>query len=103
MKQYLYLAAAIMAMASCSNNDYVGGDSAVNQDGSGAIAFGFDMQNATRAESTGATAAGKLSNQFVVYAEKNESGAASSLYVAAEAFAAEGLKGDARETAALLK
>ena len=37
MKQYLYLAAAIMAMASCSNNDYVGGDSAVNQDGSGAI------------------------------------------------------------------
>ncbi len=34
---------------------------------------------------------------------KNESGAASSLYGAAEAFAAEGLKGDARETAALLK
>ena len=34
---------------------------------------------------------------------KNENGAAASLYGAAEAFAAEGLKGDARETAALLK
>ena len=34
---------------------------------------------------------------------KNSSGAASALYGAAEAFAAEGLKGDARETAALLK
>ncbi len=34
---------------------------------------------------------------------KNNSGAASALYGAAEAFAAEGLKGDARETAALLK
>ncbi len=34
---------------------------------------------------------------------KNENGAAAALYGAAEAFAAEGLKGDARETAALLK
>lgn len=34
---------------------------------------------------------------------KNSSGAASALYGAAEAFAAEGLSGDARETAALLK
>ena len=34
---------------------------------------------------------------------KNSSGAAASLYGAAEAFAADGLKGDARETAALLK
>ena len=34
---------------------------------------------------------------------KNEGGAAASLYGAAEAFAAEGLAGDAKETAALLK
>ena len=34
---------------------------------------------------------------------KNDSGAASALYGAAEAFTAEGLSGDARETAALLK
>ena len=34
---------------------------------------------------------------------KNSSGAATALYGAAEAFAADGLKGDARETAALLK
>lgn len=34
---------------------------------------------------------------------KNESGAAAALYGAAEAFAAQGLAGDARETAALLK
>ena len=34
---------------------------------------------------------------------KDSSGAAAALYGAAEAFAADGLKGDARETAALLK
>ena len=34
---------------------------------------------------------------------KNEGGAAAALYGAAEAFSAEGLRGDARETAALLK
>ena len=34
---------------------------------------------------------------------KNDSGAAAALYGAAEAFTAEGLRGDARETAALLK
>ena len=72
MKQYLYLAAAIMAMASCSNNDYVGGDSAVNQDGSGAIAFGFDMQNVTRGgDKVGADAATALQSQFIVYGAKH--------------------------------
>ena len=72
MKQYLYLAAAIMAMASCSNNDYVGGDSAVNQDGSGAIAFGFDMQNVTRGgDKVGDDAATALQNQFIVYGAKH--------------------------------
>ena len=72
MKQYLYLAAAIMAMASCSNNDYVGGDSAVNQDGSGAIAFGFDMQNVTRGgDKVGADAATDLQSQFIVYGAKH--------------------------------
>ena len=72
MKQYLYLAAAIMAMASCSNNDYVGGDSAVNQDGSGAIAFGFDMQNVTRGgDKVGDDAATALQSQFIVYGAKH--------------------------------
>lgn len=72
MKQYLFLAAAIMAMASCSNNDYVGGDSAVNQDGSGAIAFGFDMQNVTRGgDKVGADAATALQSQFIVYGAKH--------------------------------
>lgn len=77
MKKYLLFASAILAFASCANDSYLGTEDEKHiANGERPITFGFDVQRATRAESTGATAAGKLSNQFVVYAEKNESGAA---------------------------
>ena len=76
MKKSVYFAAALIALASCTSDEFTGDKALGEANGKTAISFGFDMQNATRAESTGATAAGKLSNQFVVYAEKNESGAA---------------------------
>lgn len=73
MKKYLLFASAILAFASCANDSYLGTEDEKHiANGDQAITFGFDVQRATRAESTGATAAGKLSNQFVVYAEKNE-------------------------------
>lgn len=78
MKKYLLFASAILAFASCANDSYLGTEDEKHiANGDQAITFGFDVPTPTRAETTGATAAGKLSNQFVVYAEKNEtSGAA---------------------------
>lgn len=68
MKKYLFLAAAIMAMVSCSDNDFVGG----NPDGSGAIAFGGGFKAVTRANVTGAQAADLLGNQFIVLGVKGD-------------------------------
>ena len=76
MKKSVYFAAALIALASCTSDEFTGDKALGEANGKTAISFGFDMQNATRAESTGATAAEKLSNQFVVYAEKNENDAA---------------------------
>lgn len=66
----LFLAAvALVALASCSENDFVG-DSSLQGSGEMPISFGFDVPTVTRA--SGADAATKLSNQFVVYGEKSE-------------------------------
>ena len=75
MKQYLFLAAiAITALASCSEENYVGNNSPNSPDGSGAIAFGFDIQNITRGgDLVGSDAADKLQSQFVVYGTKHVS------------------------------
>ena len=66
----LATALAIMTLASCSENDYVGDQQALTSPSDGAIYFGFDVPAVTRAG--GATAATALSNQFVVYGEKSE-------------------------------
>ena len=61
-------------MASCSNDDFVGEkgltDGSNNQQ---AIAFSTGVPAVTRADATGAEAAGKLHNTFYVYGIKNES------------------------------
>ncbi len=75
MKKYLLFASAILAFASCANDSYLGTEDEKHiANGERPITFGFDVPTPTRAE--GAEAAEKLSNQFVVYAEKDESGAA---------------------------
>ena len=73
MKKYLLFATAALALASCTNETYLGSEedfATVN--GERPISFGFDVPAATRADATGATAATALGNQFLVYAEKGE-------------------------------
>ena len=73
MKNKLFLATAILAFAACSENTYMG-DQEGNVTGSGAITFGFDMQNGTRAgDLVAKAAADALQNQFIVYATKHKS------------------------------
>lgn len=71
-KVYLILAATVgMTLASCTTNDYVGEEKNVGSyvdDGS--IKFGFDMQNMTRADIAGASAATLLGNNFYVTGTK---------------------------------
>ena len=72
MKKYLFLAAAVTMMASCSDNNYVGDNNPNSPDGSGAIAFGFDVQNITRGDTYGASAADLLGNKFIVTGVKGD-------------------------------
>ena len=75
MKKNLLIAAiAITALASCSEEKYVGNNSPNNPEVSDAIAFGLDFQNVTRGgDLVGSSAAEKLQNQFVVYGTKHVS------------------------------
>ena len=66
MKKYLFLAAAVTMMASCSDNNYVGDNNPNSPDGSGAIAFGSGFKAVTRGSSYGAEAANLLNKKFVV-------------------------------------
>ena len=71
-----YAALALVLFAGCSDNDYVGDKSLLeNNGGGGAISFTSGMPSITRAagDKTGADAAADLNNQFYVYAIKNES------------------------------
>ena len=73
MKQYLFLAAiAITALASCSDNNYVGDNNPNSPDGSGAIAFGGGFKAVTRGNTTGAQAADLLNKKFVVSGFKGD-------------------------------
>ena len=75
MKKYLLFASAILAFASCANDNYLGTEDEKHiANGDQAITFGFDLQRATRAG--GADAASALNNQFIVWGEKNEAGGA---------------------------
>ena len=66
----MYLAAA-MALASCANDDYVGGENLASNDTT-PIAFNMNTPATTRADQDGATAANTLGQEFIVWGEKNE-------------------------------
>lgn len=75
MKKKLFLAAvAIGMLASCADNEYVGEVSPnLNSGGNNqAIVFNTGAKTITRADYTGADAAGKLNNNFVVYGFKGD-------------------------------
>jgi len=68
MKKIVLLATAIVALASCVDDTYVGDQDLSKANEPGAITFGFDVPNVTRAG--GASAATALGNRFIVYGEK---------------------------------
>ena len=72
MKKFFYFAAAITVMASCTSDSIVGVDNneyPVNGELK-SISFGSSAAATTRADYTGATAADKLNNNFVVQGVK---------------------------------
>ena len=72
MKKYLFLAtAAIVALASCSSDEFIGGNSPneVNSSDNG-IVFGLGVKATTRAEIYGSDAAKLLGNNFYVTGTK---------------------------------
>ena len=73
-KNLCYVALAIIAMTGCTSNDYVGDQEKLEAGISRPISFGFDVPTPTRAagEKTAGQAAADLSNQFIVWGEKNE-------------------------------
>ena len=70
-KNHLFLATAIVALAGCSDNTYMG-----DLEGGGPenmpISFNMNTPAMTRTENTGKDAATALSNRFIVWGEKNE-------------------------------
>ena len=72
MKKYFYLATALVALAACSGNEFVGDQESLNSSGGGAISFSMNTPAVTRADKAGATAAADLNSQFIVWGEKNE-------------------------------
>lgn len=75
MRKSLCFAVAILLMASCSEESYVGNKNLVNQEtDKGAIAFGAGSSAITRADLYGADAAAKLNSRFVVSGFKTSDG-----------------------------
>lgn len=80
MKKYLFFAAALVALASCSSDDLVGENSnspnpnPAPASGEKAIVFNSGASAITRADYTGGTAAGLLNNKFIVGGFKGASG-----------------------------
>ena len=67
MKKVLFFATALIALASCTNNDFVGETpTPTSQTDQGAIVFGSGVNAVTRANHVGADAATKLNKNFVV-------------------------------------
>ena len=75
-KSYLFLATAILAFASCSENTYLG-DQDENTNGTGMISFGGGFKAVTRANSLGANAADLLGEQFIVTGIKGKNSTSS--------------------------
>lgn len=76
MKKVFFLATAVVfALASCTNNDFVGDNTPTpTTDGQAVISFGSGVNIPTRADHVGADAAGLLNNNFVVEGIKTVSG-----------------------------
>lgn len=78
IKNKLFLATAILALASCADNTYLGDQEINTQEKGRAISFGSNTPSLTRAE--GATAAGELGYSFAVYATKTVGSTTSNVF-----------------------
>lgn len=76
MKKYFYLATALVALAACSNEEYVGDNSPTLGEGGGAISFSMNTPALTRDAQDHTTSAATLHNQFIVWGEKSTGSAA---------------------------
>ena len=74
MKKYLLFATAFVALASCSDDTFVGENSSPNgvETGTQAIVFNSGAKAITRADKTGADAAALLGNKFYVTGVKGD-------------------------------
>lgn len=74
MKKFYFIltAAASIALASCTNEEFVGGSPGNEEALTEAINFGGGFKAVTRANSTGADAADLLGNQFIVLGVKGD-------------------------------
>lgn len=73
MNKYFLYAASVLALASCSSDDFLGENSGNGQNSSSAINFGGDAGKITRATSNTGNAAQMLDYQFKVYGVKKMS------------------------------
>jgi len=72
-KKLLFAAIALTAMASCTEDSFVGEQSQQEANGSeGAISFNLNTAGVTRANKEGSDAATDLGNYFLIYGEKGE-------------------------------
>lgn len=70
MNKYFLYAASVLALASCSSDDFLGENSGNGQNALSAINFGGDAGKITRATSNTGTAAQMLDGQFRIYGVK---------------------------------
>lgn len=66
MKKFFYLAAAVVTLAACTSDEFVGNDPGQNAKQGKAISFNSSSYATTRADITGSSAASLLGNNFVV-------------------------------------
>lgn len=72
MKKYAFFATALVVLASCTSDEFVGDQELDKANNNAPVTFNFDVPTITRADNEGPDAAAKLNNQFIVYGEKNE-------------------------------
>lgn len=81
MKKYIFLAVSALTLASCQTDDFLGDTPGNNPSyAQKAISFGGTTGKISRAELNGADAAGKLSNNFIVFGTKTKDGQIKTIY-----------------------
>ena len=66
MKQVILVTMALLAVAGCTSDEFVGESNAPTDSRTGAISFASAVSALTRADRAGADAANDLGNQFIV-------------------------------------